>query len=67
MAKNYVVHIPANSDTEEKFMKTVMPLLKDKVTCRLGALFGSPKYNDYVVTADDFERMKKFFATKILN
>lgn len=66
MSKNYVIHIPANSDTEEKFMKKVMPLLKDKVTCRLGILFGNPKYNDYVVTADDFERIKEFFATKIL-
>lgn len=67
MAKNYVIHIPAYSDAEEKFMKKVMPLLKDKVTCRLGALFGNPQYNDYVVTADDFERIKEFFATKILN
>ena len=66
MTKNYVIHIPAYSDTEEKFMKTVMPLLKDKVTCRLGMLFGNPKYNDYVVTAEDFEIIKEFFATKIL-
>lgn len=66
MDKNYVIHIPANSDAEEKFMKTVMPLLKGKVTCRLGALFGNPKYNDYVIAADDFEAIKEFFASKIL-
>lgn len=66
MAKNYVIHIPANSDAEEKFMKTVMPLLKDKVTCRLGALFGNPQYNDYVVTENDFEIIKEFFSQKIL-
>ena len=67
MAKNYVIHMPAYSDAEEKFVKKVVPLLKDKVTCRLGALLGNPKYNDYVVTAEDFERIKEFFATKILN
>lgn len=66
MTKTYVIHIPAYSDAEEKFMKTVMPLLKDKVICRLGMLFGNPKYNDYVVTAEDFEIIKGFFATKIL-
>ena len=66
MAKTYVIHVPAYSDAEEKFVKKVIPLLKDKVTCRLGMLFGNPKYNDYAVTAEDFERIKEFFAKKIL-
>ena len=66
MAKNYVIHMPADSDAEKKFMETIMPLLKDKVVCRLGILFGHPSTNDYVVTENDFETMKRVFAEKIL-
>lgn len=68
MAKNYVIHIPADSEAEKKFMKTIMPLLKDKdkVICRLGIFFGRPSTNDYVVTENDFEIIKRMFAEKIL-
>lgn len=47
-------------------MKTVMPLLKDKVPCQIGMFFGNTQYNDYVVTENDFEIIKEFFAMKIL-
>ena len=66
MAKNYVIHMPADSEAEKKFMETIMPLLKDKVVCRLGILFGHPNINCYVVTENDFETIKKYFAEKIL-
>ncbi len=45
------------SPAEDKFVNKLMPVCKDKVVCRLGALFGWP-YNEYVITEEDFQRIK---------
>ena len=51
----HVLRVLPDSEAEEYFMKTYIPICKNKVICRLGLIFGWD-YNEYEITDDDFKR-----------
>ena len=53
------VFVKANSEGEDLFVNHVMPTLKDKVVCKLGAFFGTDT-NRYELSERDFKTLKKF-------
>lgn len=57
--KEHVFKIMPGTEAEKYFMDNIMPNCKDKVTCRLGTLFGHP-WNEYVLTRRDYIRCRKF-------
>ena len=54
----HVLKILPDSEAEEYFIKDIMPLCKDKVAVRLGAIWGMD-WNEYVVTHEDYLRVGK--------
>ena len=48
----HILRVLPDSEAEEYFMKTYMPICKDNVICRLGLIFGWD-YNEYEITDDD--------------
>lgn len=50
--------VEPDSEAEEYIIKTIMPLCKDNVVCRLGALFGDD-FNEYIISDPDYKNLTK--------
>ena len=60
---NYTLKIESDSEAEKYFCNDLMKLCKDKVTCRLGVLYGVP-YNEYVISENDYMRIREHIKSK---
>lgn len=47
-----------DTEAEEYIWNTIVPLCKDKVICKLGALCGV-SYNEYLISQEDYKRLHK--------
>lgn len=61
--KVHVLKIKIDSLAEEYFVNDLMPICKDKVKVRLGAIFGMP-WNEYEITDGDYNIIAKFLKQK---
>ena len=53
-----ILRIKPDSDAERLFA-SLTKCCKDKISIRLGEIFGHPEYNEYEVSDEDFERLRK--------
>lgn len=55
--------IKPDSEAEEYFVKELMPICKDKVSCLLGVFTGN-NYNQYSISNRDYFRIRKAIKAK---
>lgn len=51
------------SGAEEYFVKELMPICNDKVSCLLGVFVGK-EYNQYSISDDDYLRIRRHILNK---
>ena len=58
-AIRHELHIEPGSEAELYFMEYIIKICKDRVGCRIGAVFGRG-YNTYVITDEDYRRVQQY-------
>lgn len=59
----HILRVEPHSEGEKYFVDKLMPIAKDKVTVRLGEIFGFP-WNEYEITHDDCIRIMEHIVYK---